>query len=143
VAVVLAVATQATATANPIQALGVFGAFAAGATSALLALSLSIALAKSLIARAMRRLAPAMNTIAAVMLIASGAYLVLYWLPTLLGDNNARTGGPITQTIEGSASTVANFLAAHTGPFAIGLAITLTVAAGLALAQRRARSADT
>jgi cytochrome c-type biogenesis protein len=55
IAVVLAVAGQATATANPIQFLVVFGAFAAGASSALLALSLSIAMASTVVARAMRR----------------------------------------------------------------------------------------
>jgi cytochrome c-type biogenesis protein len=134
-AVVLAVATQATATSNPVQVLGVFAAFAAGATSALLALSISIALAKGVIARTMRRIAPLMNTISATMLLASGVYLLVYWLPTLLGDDTARPGGAVGETIEGASATLANFLAAHTGAFAIGLA--LAVAAGVALTAAR------
>jgi cytochrome c biogenesis protein CcdA len=71
-AVLLAVAGQASATSNPIQFLAVFGAFAAGSTSILLALSLSTTLAKELIARAIRRLAPAMHTIAGALLTEPG-----------------------------------------------------------------------
>jgi cytochrome c-type biogenesis protein len=128
-AVVLSVATQATATSNPVEVLAVFGAFAAGATSALLALSLSIALAKGFIARTMRRIAPAMNTIAATMLIASGVYLVIYWLPTLVGDDTTRPGGVVGETVENASAILANFLAAHTGAFAIGLGFAFAVVA--------------
>lgn len=135
IAVVLAVATQATATANPIQVLGVFGAFAAGATSALLTLSLSVALAKGFIARAMRRLAPAVNPLAGVLLILSGAYLVVYWLPAVLGHGEAASG-PLEEVTRTLSSTVANFLAAHTGAFAIGLAITTAIATALAVTMR-------
>jgi cytochrome c-type biogenesis protein len=135
-AVVLSVATQATATSNPVQVLGVFAAFAAGATSTLLALSISIALAKGAIARTMRRLAPLMNTIAATMLLASGVYLLIYWLPTLLGDDDTRPGGAVGETIEDASATVANFLAAHTGAFAIGLALAGTAGVALTAARR-------
>lgn len=135
IAVVLAVATQATATANPIQVLGVFGAFAAGATSALLALSLSVALAKGLIARAMRRVAPAVNPLAGVLLILSGAYLVAYWLPAILG-HDGEGSRPLEEATRTLSSTVANFLGTHTGAFAIGLAITAAASAAFATAMR-------
>jgi cytochrome c-type biogenesis protein len=135
-AVVRSVATQATATSNPIQVLGVFAAFAAGATSALLALSISIALAKSFIARTMRRIAPLIDRIAATMLIASGVYLVVYWLPTLLGDDTTRPGGVVGETIENASATFANILAAHTGAFAIGLGFVITVVAVLTAMRR-------
>jgi cytochrome c-type biogenesis protein len=135
-AVVLSVATQATATSNPIEVLGVFGAFAAGATSALLALTISIALAKGFIARTMRRIAPAMNTIAATMLIASGVYLVIYWLPSLLGDDTTRPEGVVGETIENASATIANFLSAHTGAFAIGLGLAIAVVAVLTAMRR-------
>jgi cytochrome c biogenesis protein CcdA len=101
IAVVLAVASRATTTASPAQILGVFGAFAAGATSALLALSLSIALA--------------------------------YWIPELLGHNEAGAG-PLEEATRTLSSTVANFLAGHTGAFAIGLAVIAAIGAGLAAA---------
>jgi cytochrome c-type biogenesis protein len=139
-AVLLSVATQATATANPLQVLAVFGALAAGATSALLALSLSVALAKGVIARGMRRLAPVMDTVSGVMLAGSGLYLVVYWLPSLL-DDDARPGGPIAEQVENVSRTITHFAAAHTGAFAIGLAVAAAVAAGLTLTGGRRRSA--
>jgi cytochrome c-type biogenesis protein len=126
-AVVLAVASQATATANPLQFLGVFAAFAAGSTSALLALSISIAVAKGIVARAMRRVAPFMDTLTAILLAASGAYLVAYWLPSVLGDQG-KQGGPITGALDDVSSAVANFFAAHTGAFAIGLGLAAVAA---------------
>ena len=135
IAVVLAVATRATATTNPVQLLGVFGAFAAGATSALLVLSLSVALAKGFIARAMRRVAPAVNPAAGVLLILSGVYLVVYWIPELLGHDEAGAG-PLEEATRTLSSTAANFLAGHTGAFAIGLAIIAALASGLSVATR-------
>ena len=143
VAVVLSVAGQSTATGDPVQVLAVWGAFAAGATSALVALSLSLALATGIVTRAMRRIAPSLTTIAAVMLAASGAYLIVYWLPTLLGGDNDDPGGPVAGTTDEVSSTVANFLAAHTGAFAIGLAVVLVAGAGLAAARRSRRPALT
>jgi cytochrome c-type biogenesis protein len=141
IAVVLAVATRATATTNPAQILGVFGAFAAGATSALLALSLSVALARSFIARAMRRVAPAVNPAAGVLLILSGGYLVAYWIPELLGHDEAGAG-PLEEATRTLSSSVANFLAGHTGAFAIGLAIIAAIGAGLAAATRQSAALD-
>jgi cytochrome c-type biogenesis protein len=146
IAVVLAVATRATATTNPIEILAVFGAFAAGATSALLALSLSVALARGFIARAMRRAAPAVNPASGVLLILSGGYLVVYWIPQLLGHAEAGAG-PVEEATRTLSSAVGDFLAAHTGAFAIGLAITAAVATGLAAiapatAHRRRRSSE-
>ena len=130
-AVVLAVAGQATATSNPIQFLAVFGAFAAGASSALLALTLSIALASTVVARAMRRIGPAMHTIAGALLTASGAYLVVYWLPQVVGDGGPGTS--FTRTVDEVSASVANFLTAHTGAFAIALAVIAALALVLAL----------
>jgi cytochrome c-type biogenesis protein len=135
-AVVLSVATQATATSNPLQMLAVFGAFAAGATSALLALSISIALATSFIARTMRRVAPAVTTIAATMLVGSGIYLIIYWLPALIGDDRSRPAGVVGETIENASATVANFLAAHTGAFAVGLGVAIASASLLTAIRR-------
>jgi cytochrome c-type biogenesis protein len=129
-AVVLAVAGQATATANPFQFLAVFGAFAAGASSALLALSLSIAMASGIVARAMRRIGPAMHAIAGALLAASGAYLILYWLPEIVGDGEP---GASVDTVNEVSSTVANFLTDHTGAFAIGLGLIVLLAVGFAL----------
>jgi cytochrome c biogenesis protein CcdA len=135
-AVVLAVASQATATANPVQFVGVFAAFAAGATSALLALSLSVAVASGVVARAMRHIAPLMNTLTAVLLAASGVYLVAYWAPTVLGGGS-QPGEPITTVFDAASSSIANFLAAHTGAFAIGLGLAIAAALIIYLADEQ------
>jgi cytochrome c-type biogenesis protein len=135
-AVVLAVASQATATANPIQFLGVFAAFAAGSTSSLLALSVSIALAKSIVARAMRRMAPLMSTLTAILLAASGVYLIAYWLPSVLGDEGNQ-GGPLSGALDNVSSSVANFFAAHTGAFAIALGLAVVAALIVHLADEK------
>jgi cytochrome c-type biogenesis protein len=134
-AVVLAVAGQATATADPWEFALVFAAFAAGATSVLLALALSVALATTLVARAMRALGPLVERVAGAMLAASGIYLVAYWAPVLFGSN-AQPGGPITRTLERASATASNFLSTHTGAFAIALAIA-GVAAAVLFATRR------
>ena len=130
-AVVLAVAAQATATANPLQFLAVFGAFAAGASSALLALSLSIAAASGIVARTMRRVGPAMHSIAGALLAGSGLYLIVYWLPQVIGDEGTGTG--ISRTVDELSSTAANFFTDHTGTFAIGLGVIAAVALAIAL----------
>lgn len=128
IAVVLAVAGQATATANAIQFLVVFGAFAAGASSARLALSLSIAMASTVVARAMRRVGPAMHTIAGALLAASGAYLIVYWRSQVVVDGGP--GSSSTRTVDEVSASVANFLTAHTGAFAIALALIVMLALG-------------
>jgi cytochrome c biogenesis protein CcdA len=139
-AVVLAVAGQATATHSPIQFVAVFGAFAAGSTSALIALSVSTALAKTVVARTMRRLAPAMNALAGAMLLGSGIYLLVYWLPAIAGGS-AGNSNAVTRALDGASAAAANFLAGHTAAFAIGLAVALATA--LAITSRtRHLSAD-
>ena len=85
-AVFLAVIGQTLTAANPLQLIAVFVAYAAGSATVLIALSVSAALAKGALARAVRRLAPAITRVAGTLLVASGAYLILYWLPTLRGE---------------------------------------------------------
>lgn len=142
VAVVLAVVGQATATANPIELLAVFAAFAAGATSMLLALTLSLALASGLITRTVRRLLPLVNRLAGGLLVASGAYLILYWLPVLGGGDGAADTAIAQRTRELSSSLQA-FFATHSATFAIALAALAVTGAALALVARsRHRPAD-
>jgi len=84
-AVFLVVVGQALAVADPVQLGVVFAAYAAGSASLLIALSVSAALAKGALARAVRRLLPAVNRVSGTLLIGSGIYLLLYWLPSLTG----------------------------------------------------------
>jgi cytochrome c-type biogenesis protein len=98
-AVLLAVVAQATATANPLQLVGVFAAYAAGAASVLIALAIAAALAKETLARKIRRLLPVVTRLGGAVLVLSGVYLVLYWLPALTGNRNSGSMAFITEGI--------------------------------------------
>jgi cytochrome c-type biogenesis protein len=119
-AVVLSVAGQATA-GDALRFAAVFTAFAAGSSSALLALSISVAVANGIVAQAMKRLAPAMQAISGTMLIVSGLYLIAFWAPKVLGTGEGQRA-PLSTQLDRASSTVANFAAGHVTHFAILLA---------------------
>jgi cytochrome c-type biogenesis protein len=83
-AVLLAVVAQAAAT-DLVGAVAVFAAYAAGSALLLITLALLAALAGHTLARALQRVARYAGRIAGALLAVSGAYLLLYWLPQLLG----------------------------------------------------------
>ncbi len=124
-AVFLIVVSQAVAVANPARVLAVFAAYAAGSATVLVALSVSVALAKVAVARAVRWLAPLVNRLAGALLVASGVYLVLYWVPALKsGTSSSPSAVRFTERISSSLQT---FFSAHVGVFvgvlgALGLA---------------------
>ncbi|MBS4728663.1 cytochrome C biogenesis protein [Mycobacterium sp. SM1] len=120
IAVLLAVITQALASTNISGVLLVFGAYAAGAATLLLSLAVFAAFASGLITRFLRRLVPYMNRLAGAVLAFSGGYLVLYWLPQLVG------GRPGASAFSGVAAAVSAWISAHQ------LAVTF-VALGIAL----------
>jgi cytochrome c-type biogenesis protein len=129
-AVVLSVAAQATA-GNALRFAAVFAAFAAGASSALLALAISVAVANGIVARLMKRLGPAMQTISGAMLVISGVYLIVFWAPKVLGTGEGQKA-PLSTQLDRASSTVANFAADHVTHFAI----LLTAIAAAALVAR-------
>lgn len=116
-AVFLVVVGQALAVADPVQLVAVFAAYAAGSASLLIALSLSAALAKGALARGVRRLLPVINRVSGGLLVASGVYLLLYWLPSLTGGAPAADSAAARATKRVSA-TLADFFSANAGLFA-------------------------
>jgi hypothetical protein len=134
----LVVVGQALAAANVVRMFAVFGAYAAGAASVLLALSLSAALAKGALARGMQRLLPVVNRLSGALLVVSGVYLLLYWVPAL-GSGRAASTSWAARASEGVSTALSSFFAAHTGPFALALALLSALGAGLALLNARAR----
>lgn len=114
-AVLLAVVAQATATDNPLQMLGVFAAYGLGAASVLVTLAVSAALAKAAFARAVRRLLPVAGRLAGGVLVASGVYLIAYWLPALGGSSR---GSPLGGFAEDVSSRLTGLLDANRGLFA-------------------------
>lgn len=143
-AVFLVVVGQALAVADPVQLVVVFAAYAAGSASLLIALSVSAALAKGALARAVRRLLPAVNRVSGTLLVGSGIYLLLYWLPSLTGGTPAADSAAARATKRVSA-TLADFFSANVAIFAalLGLLALLAVAVLATDLSRRRRARDT
>lgn len=138
-AVLLAVVTQALASTNISGVLVVFAAYAAGSAALLLSLALFAAFASGLINRFLRRLLPHMNRITGAVLALSGGYLLLYWLPQLLG------GHPGIGALTGVVGTVSAWITGHQLAIAItalGL-ILVTAIATLTRRERRHTTTDT
>lgn len=141
-AIFLIVVGQALRVSGVVETLIVFGAYAAGSASVLLALSVSAALAQGWLARGVRRLVPLVNRLAGVLLLLSGLYLVAYWLPAL-GDGSPNSTGSLARESERISSALADFFAAHTGIFALTLAVLLALGAALGAQRWFARPAST
>lgn len=131
-AVLLAVITQALASTSLSGMLLVFGAYAAGSATLLLTLALFAAFASGLIHRFLRRLLPQMHRIAGVVLALSGGYLLVYWLPQLLGDG--RPGGT---ALAGVAAAIATWITGHQLLIALIALGLISAAAVTALVARR------
>lgn len=139
-AVLLAVVAQATATANPLQLLGVFAAYALGAASILVALAIAAALAKETLTRKIRGLLPVVTRLGGAVLVLSGIYLVIYWLPALTGNRNSPSMGSAT---EGISAQLTGWLNENQSTVAIVALILAVAGAAAALRSRRnSRAAD-
>lgn len=105
-AVLLAVIGSTLASSSALLLLGVFAAYGAGATTILLLLTVSTALASGALERGLRRVAPVIDRVAGAILALSGAYLIAYWVPILLGarPNSALSGS--TSGISGRLQTL-------------------------------------
>ena len=138
-AIFLIVVGQASAIGNPVGMAAVFASYAAGATTVLVALSLSAALARGALVQALRRALPAVNRIAGGLLALSGAYLLVYWLPLLLDSGS--TGTVLVTTSQRISTALANFFAERTGLLVAAFAALSTLGFALwALAARREQS---
>ncbi|MDQ3784757.1 MAG: cytochrome c biogenesis protein CcdA [Actinomycetota bacterium] len=67
------------ATASVVEGTIVFGAYALGMATMVVALSLAAALARDGLARRLKRMLPYMNRLASGLLLIAGAYLTYYW----------------------------------------------------------------
>jgi cytochrome c-type biogenesis protein len=92
-AILLVVVALALAMSNPAGILSVLAAYAAGAATVLTTVSVSTALARDAVARKLRRVLPYVGRLGGVLLVASGLYLVAYWLPVLTGSSTSPVGG--------------------------------------------------
>ena len=138
--VLLAVVAQATATRNPAQMLAVFAAYGAGSATVLTGLAVAAATAKVGLSRWLRRLLPLAGRLGGVVLVASGAYLLSYWLPavqTSSGRGRAAIGLP-----DAASASLSRLLDGHVGLFAaLGAAFALAGTAALVRSRREASPA--
>jgi hypothetical protein len=131
----LAVVAKALATSNPAAILAVFGASAARASTVLVLLALSAALAGGALAAGLRRASRHVPRVSGAVLLVAGGYLVAYWAPAL------RTGRPNVAL----ASRVAplSFAAGRLlGALALAALLVLALATAGAMWSRRQARAD-
>lgn len=131
-AVFLVVVGQALTVSGIVQTLAVFGAYAAGSASVLLALSVCAALAKGTLARVVRRFAPVANRLAGALLVLSGVYLAAYWLPAL-GSGSPNSQGEVATRTGRISAALADFFADHTTVFVAALGSMLALGVALAI----------
>jgi cytochrome c-type biogenesis protein len=122
------------ATASVIEGTIVFGAYALGMATMVMALSLGAALARDGLARRLKRLLPHMQRVASILLLIAGAYLTYYWArviwapPDSLGDDplvGAMTRfATLVQRAAGSSGGRVAVLVAG-GAVAIGIAVAM------------------
>lgn len=140
-AILLAVIGSTLASNSALLLLGVFAAYGAGASTILLLLSVSTAVASGALERGLRRLARVIDRLAGAVLALSGLYLVAYWVPVLLGNRP-------NQTLSGSTSGLSGrlqaFVAAHVGALTLvaGLAVGAALLTVLVTRYRHARTTD-
>ncbi|MGH2383358.1 MAG: cytochrome c biogenesis CcdA family protein [Candidatus Limnocylindria bacterium] len=131
--VFLAVIGASLATAGPFEAATVFGAYALGMVTMLMALSLGAALLRDGLSRRLKRLLPYMHRIAGVMLVLSGVYLSYYWARVLWAPADALASDPFVGAVSRFATWVQRSAASGSGRVVV-LVAGITVAAALAVA---------
>jgi cytochrome c-type biogenesis protein len=135
-AVLLAVIGSTLASSSVLLLLGVFAAYGAGATTILLLLTVSTALASGALERGLRRLARVIDRVAGAILALSGAYLIAYWVPVLLGS---QPNGALSGSTSGISGRLQALVAGNIG-LVTGIAALAVGAAVLVLLIARLRS---
>lgn len=87
----LALVGQGMAASSPVGTATVFVAFSLGSTTMLLLLAVSSALMSDVLVRSVRSILPVVGRISGAVLTLTGAYLIVYWAPALLGGNHSDT----------------------------------------------------
>jgi cytochrome c-type biogenesis protein len=131
--VFLAVIGASLATAGPFEAATVFGAYALGMVTMLMALSLGAALLRDGLSRRLKRLLPYMHRIAGAMLALSGVYLSYYWARVLWAPADALASDPLVGAVSRFATWVQRSAASGSGRLVV-LVAGIAVAAALAVA---------
>lgn len=127
--VFLALIGASLATRGPAAGLVVFGAYAFGMATVLMALAIGAALLRNGVARALKRLLPYMNRIAGGLLLLVGAYLTYYWSKVQFAPVGALSEDPIVSLVQRFTSYVQRLSSSGGGDWLIVVAGTIVVVA--------------
>lgn len=136
----LSVVGSSLTSAGPLGALAVFTAYGAGMGTLIMALTISAALLRSGLATALRRLMPRFERISGVLLIAVGAYLIVYW-STALSSPAGLADNPVLELGARFSSGAQTLLASGTGRWFVTGATALILAA-IVVAALRIRASE-
>lgn len=125
----LALIGASLATQGPAAGLVVFGAYAFGMATVLMALSVGAALLRNGLARALKRLLPYMNRIAGGLLVVVGAYLTYYWSKVQFAPVGALSRDPLVSFVQGFTSYVQRLTSSGGGDWLIVAAGAIVVIA--------------
>lgn len=139
-AVLLAVIAQALAASSLTTLVAVFAAYAAGASTVLVLLALSTALASSALTTGLRRVSRYLPRIAGAVLAASGLYLIAYWAPAL---NSGRANGTLARGTSPLTAALSNFVQQHTTQITAATIVTVLTTLVAALWTRRRPAMET
>jgi cytochrome c biogenesis protein CcdA len=129
----IALISQAMGLASVVGVLAVFGAFALGATTLLLGLSIVATAAGGVVSSALRRfgrLWAILPRLTGVILVLAGAYLVMYWLPSVSGRG---ADNPVVYAIWQFAANVSTWLSQHQLTVILVAGVVTVVALGVVL----------
>lgn len=132
--VFLAVVGASLATANLLEFAVIFGAYALGMLTTLMALAVGVALLRDGLARRLKRLLPYMHRIAGIMLVVSGAYLSYYWARVIWAPAEALASDPLISVVSSFATWIQTTAASGSGRalvLAAGAVVALAIAASV------------
>jgi hypothetical protein len=123
---------------DALSSLAVFAAYALGMTLVLLALTVSLGMARQGLVQSLRRALPYVTRASGGLVILAGAYLVHYgWYERRVRAGDAGNGSALVDAVTGWSSSIADWVRNDVGAtrfgllLALGLATVLTATFGL------------
>ena len=116
---------------NLISSVAVLVAYALGMTLVLLALTISLGMARQSLLRGLRRALPYVTRASGVLLVLAGSYLVHYgWYERGVDPRSVGQGSPLVDRVTGWSDDIAAWIY-RVGPTELGLVLTLALASVL------------
>lgn len=144
--VFLALIGASLASQGPLAGLAVFGAYAFGMATVLMALSLGAALLRAGLARALKRLLPHMHRITGAFLLLVGVYLAYYWSTALFAPIGRLSSDPLLSFVQRFTNWVQRLATTGGGRWLIlsaGLVVAVTAAVGMWQWSKRSDDSET